>query len=213
MILLNSAKKYPLLMCNAHPYRTVSKEILPKVKYSQLVVSCPKTAVSAGLSFRKNLGGKVPFPEYPDYYMELVSEKFVQAVPERVVKYSSFEHKFPAVPAHMQKEYNFKPHYRIDKLYSLGKGSGTNAVQKVVRESLFDKETEGRVLVYADCIDGYSYPSGFYYKLGFRFNKSDLNQQFEQWLKTGGKKENAPTVSGMMHLPKENIEHCLNYGK
>lgn len=35
----------------------------------------------------------------------------------------------------------------------------------------------------------------------------------EKWLRNGGKRENAPFVIGQMFLPKENISHCLNYGK
>lgn len=109
--------------------------------------------------------------------------------------------------------YDKKAAYQIDFLLTTGCGSGTNSVQKIVRESLSDSETRGRVALIADCIDGHSYPAGFYYKLGFRFNNERYNSQLAEWLKNGGKRKSAPTMSGVMYLPEENIEHCLNYRK
>ena len=178
--------------------------MLPKIKYLPKTEACAVVTSPAILKFHKDIGSRIAFPEFPEYYMELISEKLADSVPERVVQYSALGQCIPA-------KYKFKPHYRIDVLYSGGKGSGTEAVKKVVRESLADKETNGRVLVHADCVDGQSYPGGFYYKLGFRFNTERYNKEFERWINRGGNRENAPTVSGYMHLPKENIEHCLNY--
>lgn len=52
------------------------------------------------------------------------------------------------------------------------------------------------------------------YKLGFRYKQPAYNQELETWLANGGKRENSPMFpSADMYLPKENIEHCLNYGK
>jgi len=109
--------------------------------------------------------------------------------------------------------YDGKPAYQIDVLLSTGQGTGTNSVQKVVKESLADNDTNGRVFLIAECIDGHSYPSGFYYKLGFRYRNDYYNNQLEKWLNNGGNRKFAPTMSGMMYLPEENIEHCLNYRK
>ena len=93
------------------------------------------------------------------------------------------------------------------------KGTGTTAVQTVVRKSINDAKTTGRVTLDACCIDGKTSPAGFYYKLGFRFKDPTLNQELETWIQKGGQKENAPQITGIMYLPKENINHCLNYGK
>ena len=106
-----------------------------------------------------------------------------------------------------------KPHYYIEELWSRGKGTGTKAIQDVVRKSLQDPETEGRVVLQASKIDKKTYPAGFYYKLGFRTDHNETNAILENWLKDGGKRENAPKIDTMMYLPKENIEQCLNYGK
>lgn len=105
------------------------------------------------------------------------------------------------------------PSYHIDMLWSGGAGSGTKSVQQVVARSLEDPRTTGRVTLDACCIDGKTSPAGFYYKLGFRFQNQDLNIKLEEWLKNGGKRENAPFITGTMFLPKENIEQCLKYGK
>lgn len=105
------------------------------------------------------------------------------------------------------------PSYHIDMLWSGGAGSGTKSVQQVVARSLEDPRTAGRVTLDACCIDGKTSPAGFYYKLGFRFQNQDSNIKLEEWLKNGGKRENAPFITGTMFLPKENIEQCLKYGQ
>lgn len=114
-------------------------------------------------------------------------------------------------PAHWEEAAIWLPHYYIDKLYTTGKGSGTNSVQSIVRQSLQDSMTQGRVMLDACCIDGESAPGGFYYKLGFRFINKTTNQECEKWLALGGRREDAPWATGLMYLPKENISHCLNY--
>ena len=108
--------------------------------------------------------------------------------------------------------YQYAPSYILDKLWASAKGDGTLGVKETVLRSLSDKETCGRVMLEACCLDGKTAPGAFYYKLGFRFNNPSMNKECEQWIKSGGKYENAPFCVGQMHLPKENIEHCLKYG-
>lgn len=115
------------------------------------------------------------------------------------------------VPAHWEDSATWLPHYYLDKLWTTGKSSGTNSVQALVRKSLQDPETQGRVMLDACCIDGETAPGGFYYKLGFRFINQKINDECAKWLAEGGKRENAPWAVGLMYLPKENISHCLNY--
>lgn len=114
-------------------------------------------------------------------------------------------------PEHWEEVATWLPHYHIDKLWTTGKGSGTNSVQDVVRRSLEDPKTQGRVMLDACCIDDKTAPGGFYYKLGFRFINEEMNKECAKWLAEGGKREDAPFATGMMYLPKENISQCLNY--
>lgn len=105
-----------------------------------------------------------------------------------------------------------EPHYYVDELWSGGKNTGTNAIKNVVLKSLDDPQTQGRVLLEACSIDGKTNPIGFYYKLGFRSVNPDTNADCAKWLAEGGKRKNAPRGCTKMYLPKENIQHCLNYG-
>lgn len=130
----------------------------------------------------------------PDGTSKLVRKKVTQLEPERWEEIATW-----------------LPHYHIDKLWSTGKSSGTNSVQAVVRQSLEDPKTQGRVMLDACCIDEKTSPGGFYYKLGFRFIDEEKNQKCAKWLMQGGKREDAPWAVGVMYLPKENISHCLNY--
>jgi hypothetical protein len=127
------------------------------------------------------------------------------------IKMGKNKGKMQTVPAHQETEQIWNPRYHIDKLWTTGKGSGTRTVKSIVRQSLQDVETQGRVTLDACCIDGKTAPGGFYYKLGFRFTNPETNKICQEWLEKGGKRENAPWATGMMYLPRENISQCLNY--
>lgn len=158
----------------------------------------------------KDIGGTIAYA-YPNYYTKLVERVFVEAQPERETFSFGKTRKIPAKAAYWDETRILLPHYHIDKLWSTGKGSGQNSVKDIVRKSIKDQETRGRVTLDACCIDGKTCPGGFYYKLGFRFKDPYINKQFENWLKNGGNKEDAPFYTGDMFLPKENISKCLNY--
>ena len=85
------------------------------------------------------------------------------------------------------------------------------AIKSVLKKSLENPLTQGRIVLFSTTLDGESYPSGFYYKMGFRLTEENKNKVLENWLAAGGKKEISPRIEGTMYLPKENIEHCLNY--
>ena len=165
----------------------------------------------ANITYNYNEGGTVVFGYMPDYYIKKVTE----FVPEQtiVARFGPNKGQTRTIPAHSECTQYLLPHYHIDKLWTGGKGTGTTAVQTVVRKSINDAKTTGRVTLDACCIDGKTSPAGFYYKLGFRFKDPTLNQELETWIQKGGQKENAPQITGIMYLPKENINHCLNYGK
>ena len=97
------------------------------------------------------------------------------------------------------------------ELISNRKGYGTNAIKNVVRTSLANPKTQGRVMLKAQSIDNMTNPSGFYYKLGFRFVDKRKNEILKKWFDEGGKRATSPKVEGDMYLPKENIRHCLYY--
>ena len=111
-----------------------------------------------------------------------------------------------------------KPVTIIDELISFEKGAGTKAIKEIVRKSLSDI-SQGRVALLASNINyKKGHPMGFYYKLGFRSINEKYNKICENWLKNGGRLEDRPTeikwglfTPPEMYLPRENIEHCLNY--
>ena len=160
----------------------------------------------------KDMGGTIVNAYYPKNYLKLRCTKNVEAKPERYIMLGGKSWYLKPVPAHVEYIYELLPHYHIDKLATTGKGSGTRSVQAIVRKSLQDVQTQGRVTLEACPISvGAQAPGGFYYKLGFRFNDSDINEECAKWIAAGGKKEDAPFAVGMMYLPRENISHCLKY--
>lgn len=104
--------------------------------------------------------------------------------------------------------------YKIDYIEAPQryKGEGTKAVKALLERSLSDKDTQGRIVVNAEIIDGKSSPAGFFYKLGFRFIDKKMNETMEAWLEEKTIL-NAPMLTGMMYLPKENINKLLRYGE
>ncbi len=122
--------------------------------------------------------------------------------------------------------YASNSHVYIDKLISTGKGAGTREIKRIVRQSLENPETQGRVVLSAELIDPErGHPVGFYYKLGFRACIDKVNSVCKEWLEKGGITEFAPghffngreipigttKIPVKMYLPEENIQHCLNY--
>ena len=104
--------------------------------------------------------------------------------------------------------------YKIDFIESPQryKGAGTKAVKALVERSLADKDTQGRVVVDVQIIDEKTSPAGFFYKLGFRFVDTQMNEVMENWVRQKTL-INAPKLTGMMYLPKENINRVLMYGE
>lgn len=113
-------------------------------------------------------------------------------------------------------DYIGKGHIYIDKIVAgenRKKGTGIRAIQRIVRESLADPQCQGRIRLQAMPIDiKKGNPLGLYYKLGFRADNIALNKKCEQWLADGGDRTKVPfSIGAYMYLPKENIQHCLNY--
>jgi hypothetical protein len=104
--------------------------------------------------------------------------------------------------------------YKIDSIVAPQryKGAGTKAIQSVLDRSLADRDTQGRLVVYAEITDGQTSPAGFFYKLGFRFVDKSMNEIMENWLRKNIETE-APKITGMMYLPKGNINKLMMYNK
>lgn len=114
------------------------------------------------------------------------------------------------------KDYIGTGHIYIDKIVAgegRSKGTGIRTIQRIVRESIADSDCQGRVRFEAMPIDiSKGNPLGLFYKLGFRPDSIELNKKCAQWLANGGEKNKVPFSMGAnMYLPKENIEHCLNF--
>lgn len=189
---------------------TSDKYKIKKVKDSLFRVTEKNEAVKfAPITQHFEEGGSLVFGTLPDNYVAK-SREFIKAH-TITYKFGPYKGQTKTFPDSWEETQSILPHYHIDKLWSNGKGSGTNSVQSVVRKSVNDPKTAGRVTLDACCIDGKTSPAGFYYKLGFRFKDKKMNKQLEEWIANGGKRENSPFLTGMMYLPAENIEHCLNY--
>ena len=104
--------------------------------------------------------------------------------------------------------------YKIDNIESPMRyhGAGTKAIQSILDRSLADKDTEGRIVLYAEITDGKTSPAGFFYKLGFRFVDKTMNEAMETWVRKNIETE-APNLTGMMYLPKNHINKVMMYGR
>ena len=203
---LNNSNRQNNVNMSVSSYPAIKSQTKDIVSFSGITKTAP-------IQFHKDAGGTIALGKYPKNYVKLADSAFVEYKPQSIKKIGSRTFIIPEQKAHYLNTYALLPHYHIDKLWTAGKGTGTCAVQSVVQRSLNDAETEGRVTLDASCIDGKTAPGGFYYKLGFRFIQNDLNETCRQWIENGGKKEDAPFVTGTMYLPCENIEYCLNYNK
>ena len=122
------------------------------------------------------------------------------------------EERFPGTIHKLPDYYSNKKVLFVDSLKSYKKGSGSKCLKNIVRKSLKNPDTEGRVTLISACVDHKTNPFGFYYKMGFRSTNEIFNNHGEWWLKRGGEKEDAPWIEwSYMYLPKENISQCLNY--
>lgn len=107
-------------------------------------------------------------------------------------------------------DYYVKSCYMIDSIVSpvRGKGEGTKAVRNILEKSLTDKDTEGRLITNVIVLDGETSAAGFFYKLGFRFIEDNKNNIMKEWI-NDKKNYIAPKLTGLMYLPKENVNRLM----
>ena len=107
-------------------------------------------------------------------------------------------------------DYYVRSCYMIDYINSpiKRKGEGTKAVRSVLEKSLTDRDTEGRLITNITIIDGETSAAGFFYKLGFRFLESAKNDIMKEWVNDKNSYL-APKLTGIMYLPKENVNRLM----
>ena len=129
-----------------------------------------------------------------------------QAVPKSKETGCMFVKECTDFSARYPEDYRFQYVMNIEHLRSNRRGEGTKAIKNVVQKSLEDSQTQGRVTLAAVNIDlSRPHPFNFYYKLGFRASENFYNNMGKEG------KTMYPDAMIYMYLPKENIEHCLNY--
>lgn len=108
-------------------------------------------------------------------------------------------------------EYYVKSCYIIDSIISpvMRKGEGTKAVRNVLEKSLTDKDTDGRLIVNVIILDDEITSAGFFYKLGFRFLNPTHNEIMQKWISNKDNHYMSPKLTGLMYLPKENINRLM----
>lgn len=91
-----------------------------------------------------------------------------------------------------------------------GNCCGTRLMQIAGQDAV--RQTEGRMVLDSQCVDGFTSPDAFYFKLGFRKLNSHENDLIKSYIDKG---EIIPpdSFSDRMFLPKENLLHLLNYHK
>jgi hypothetical protein len=92
-----------------------------------------------------------------------------------------------------------------------GKKCGSKLMQIAGRDA--QRLTEGRMVLDAQSVDGgLTTPDAFYYKLGLRKLNPKENELIKDYIERG---ETIPVdiFSDRMYLPKENLNHLLNYSK
>ena len=148
-----------------------------------------------------------------DYVIKVIQEastKEIEKNMELMNRYRLITFKMPS-----KKIINYlKSCYQIDNIVAPQRymGAGTKAIQSVLDRSLSDKDTEGRLIVYAEITDGQTSPAGFFYKLGFRFLDNSMNDVMEKWL-SKNLKTDFPTLTGVMYLPKNHVNKLMMYGR
>ena len=151
---------------------------------------------------------------WPDDY---VVKEVIEASTKEIEKNMELMNRYCLIRFNMPSKrtvLHLKSCYKIDQIASPERfrGAGTKAVQTVLERSLADKDTEGRIVVYAEVTDGQSSPAGFFYKLGFRFLDNSMNDVMETWARRNIRTE-LPSLTGLMYLPKQNINKLMMYGK
>ena len=144
--------------------------------------------------------------EIDDDYVDIVEEDILdEHLPNE--NYNFFQPK-----AEKKKTKYLKHCYVVDYILSpvQRRGLGTEAIKGLAEKAFFDKRTEGRIVTFSSPIVKESSPAIFFYKLGFRFIDPLANKYIEECLAKNI--PDIPAQSGMMYLPKNQLQKLLRYG-
>ena len=90
-------------------------------------------------------------------------------------------------------------------------GLGTEALKGLAEKAMFDPKIQGRIVTYSAPVWQESSPALFFYKLGFRFMEPDANERMKECLIKN--EPDLPAQTGMMFLPKSQLQKLLHYGE
>lgn len=144
--------------------------------------------------------------EIEEDYVDIVEED----VPEEQLLNQHYNFFQPKVE---KKKTKYLKHcYVVDYILSpvQRRGLGTEAIKGLAEKAFFDKRTEGRIVTFSTPIVKESSPAIFFYKLGFRFIDPAANKYIEECLAKNI--PDIPAQSGMMYLPKAQLQKLLRYG-
>lgn len=108
------------------------------------------------------------------------------------------------------KRINLKPYIHVSDVQAIQKG--VRAGTKLMKQALLDSiksSAGGRILLDAESLDNMHSPVPFYFKLGFRSVNPEINELAVRCITS--EEEFPLDIGTKMYLPKENIEHLLNY--
>ena len=144
--------------------------------------------------------------EIDDDYVDIIEEE----VRDSGGGSSSFN--FFSLPPQKRKLKYLKNCYVIDYIQSPKAhcGLGTEAIKGLAEKAMFDPKADGRIVTFSSPVWKESSPALFFYKLGFRFMEKSANEYMIECLKE--KKPDLPPQTGMMYLPKSNLNKLLRYG-
>ena len=139
-----------------------------------------------------------------------IDDDYVDIV-EEDVGYDDGMNFFNHVPKKKKTKY-LKNAYVIDYIQApkVKRGLGTEALKGLVEKAMFDTRADGRIVTYCAPVWKESSPAQFFYKLGFRFLDPTANEYMDECIIK--KVPDLPPQTGMMYLPKSNINKLLRYG-
>ena len=146
--------------------------------------------------------------EIDDDYVDIVEEKDYSEI-ENISKPFSFVN---LVPKKKKVKY-LKDCYIIDYIQSPQAhcGMGSEAVKGLAEKAMFDSKIQGRIVTYSAPVWEESSPALFFYKLGFRFMEPEANERMQECLIK--KMPDLPAQTGLMYLPRANLNKLLHYGE
>ncbi|MBQ7764485.1 hypothetical protein IJ384_03835 [bacterium] len=139
-----------------------------------------------------------------------IDDDYVDIVEEEIESHRSSN--FFQSPKPKRKLKYLKNSYVIDYIQSpkVKCGLGTEALKGLAEKAFFDSKAEGRIVTFCAPVWKESSPAQFFYKLGFRFMDPNANEYIKDCIIQ--KIPDLPPQTGMMYLPKSNLQKLLRYG-